>query len=72
MVEDGYDWVSVRGEAVVNEDPEDGQADIAAMARLYHADEPDTAERLIENEFRRQRRVSFLLRPEAVASDLGG
>ncbi len=72
LVEDEYDWVSVRGVAKAIEDAEQGQADIAVMARLYHADEPERAERLIEREFRGQSRISFLLRPQAVSSDLAG
>ncbi len=43
---------------------------IAAMARRYHADEPDVAEREIRR-FQGERRVSFVLRPTRVAADLG-
>ena len=61
LVEDGYDYVTVRGDVAVVDDPEGGQADIASMARRYHWDDPAEAEELIERRFRRQRRVSFRL-----------
>ena len=70
LVEDGYSWVSVRGEADPIGDAEAAQADIAAMARLYHADDPAGAERMIERTFRPQRRLSFRLRPASVSADL--
>lgn len=63
-VEDGLDYVALRGEAEVLEDPDQAQEDIAAMARRYHT--PDEAERIIAARFRPQRRVSFRLRPRAV------
>lgn len=61
-----YDWVGLRGRVVPVHDPEQAFADISEMARRYHADDPATAERMIERTFRPQRRVSFLLRPTAV------
>ncbi len=70
MVADGYRWVSLGGRVEIDEDQERAQADIAAMARRYHADDPAAAEDLIENRFRRQHRISFRLRPESVAKDL--
>ena len=72
MVEDEYEWVALRGEVEVIDDPERAQADIAAMARRYHADDPAGAERMIERTFRPQRRVSFLLRPDTVSAHLAG
>ena len=39
-------------------DQSTAQADIAEMARRYHADDPDEAERLIRDRFQRQQRVS--------------
>lgn len=60
-VEDGYRWLSVRGTVEVNDDQRIAQADIAAMARQYHADEPDRAEAMIRDRFERQSRVSFRL-----------
>lgn len=66
VVEQGYEWVGVRAVAEALHDPEAAQADIAAMARRYHADDPERAERLIRERFRQQHRVSFLLHPQAV------
>ena len=66
MIEAGYEWVAVRGRAEAVRDPEQAQEDIAVMARRYHADDPDKAERLIADRFQRQDRISFLLHPSAV------
>lgn len=65
MVEEGYDWVSLRGEAETLDDPEQAREDIIAMARVYHAAEPEKAERAARR-FRTQDRISFLLHPTAV------
>ena len=70
MISDGYHWVSLGGRVEIDEDQETAQADIAAMARRYHADDPAQAEDLIENRFRRQHRITFRLRPETVSKDL--
>jgi PPOX class probable F420-dependent enzyme len=57
---DGYTFVAVTGRvAEVIDDQDIAQADIAALARSYHADEPEKAERLIAARFRTQQRVSF-------------
>ena len=69
-VDDGHDWVSLRGTAEIVEDQAQSQADIAAMARKY--DDPAMAEEEIRTQFQRQRRVSFRLRPAAIHSELGG
>jgi PPOX class probable F420-dependent enzyme len=66
MVADGYDYVELRGRVQVVGDPRQAQADIAALARRYHADDPEGAERMIERVFRPQTRVSFRLRPERI------
>ena len=60
-VEDGYRWIAIRGRVEVVDEPRPAQADIAAMARHYHADEPERAEEMIRDRFERQRRVSFRL-----------
>jgi PPOX class probable F420-dependent enzyme len=60
-VEDGYRWVAIRGTVEVVDEAPAAQADIAAMARRYHADEPERAETMIHDRFERQRRVSFRL-----------
>jgi PPOX class probable F420-dependent enzyme len=61
---DGYRWIGIQGavEAIVD-DQGVAQADIAALARRYHEDEPEKAERLIRERFERQHRVSFRIRP---------
>lgn len=68
---DAYRWVGIRGvvEAIID-DQAVAQADIAGLARRYHADEPERAERLIRERFERQHRVSFRIRPEAIREHL--
>jgi PPOX class probable F420-dependent enzyme len=67
---DGYRWVGLTGEARVVTDQATAQADIAEMARRYHADDPAKAERLIRNQFERQQRISFRVAPFAVHEEL--
>lgn len=67
LVEDGYDWVSVRGHVEVVTDQATAQADIAAMARKYNADDPENGERMIREVFEPQARISFVLYPARVA-----
>ena len=64
--EDGYHWVSISGTATPVEDQPSAQADIAGMARRYHADDPDKAERLIRDSFTPQQRISFRIRPTRI------
>jgi PPOX class probable F420-dependent enzyme len=70
MVSDGYRWVSLGGSVEIDDDQQRAQADIAAMARRYHADDPEQAEALIRDRFRPQHRITFRLRPETVSRDL--
>jgi PPOX class probable F420-dependent enzyme len=57
---DGYRWIGFNGRvSAVIEDQPTAQADIAGMARRYHADEPEEAEALIRSRFERQTRISF-------------
>ena len=65
VVEDGYDWVGVRGRAEAVTDQATAQADIAAMARRYHADDPAQAERMVAV-FESQERISFVIHVERV------
>lgn len=58
---DGYRWVGLTGVVTAIEDQATAQADIAEMARRYHADEPDEAERMVRG-FEGQRRISFRVR----------
>ena len=56
---DGYSFVAVVGRVTeVADEQAIAQADIADLARRYHADDPRKAERLIA-QFRAQRRVTF-------------
>lgn len=65
VVEDGYDWVGVRGRAEAVTDQLAAQADIAEMARRYHADDPAAAKRMIAA-FEAQERISFIVHVERV------
>ena len=67
---DGYRWVGVTGSARVIADQATAQADIAEMARRYHAHEPDEAERLIREQFERQGRISFRVTPLVIHDHL--
>ncbi len=58
---DGYRWVGLNGSVTVVRDQATAQADIAAMARRYHADDPGEAEALITDRFQAQERISFRL-----------
>ena len=64
--EDGYHWVAITGTATPVEDQAIAQADIAGMARRYHADDPAKADRLIRDSFMRQQRISFRVRPTRI------
>jgi PPOX class probable F420-dependent enzyme len=67
---DGYRWVGLSGTVRPVTDQATAQADIAGMARRYHADEPDRAERLIRDRFSQQERISFRFRPKSIHDHL--
>ena len=67
VVERAYSWIGIRGRAEAITDQATAQADIAAMARHYNADDPAKAERLISERFTQQERISFLLQPAAIS-----
>jgi PPOX class probable F420-dependent enzyme len=67
---DGYRWVGLTGSVTAITDQVIAQADIAEMARRYHADDPAKAERLISGQFERQERISFRVRIDAVHDHL--
>jgi PPOX class probable F420-dependent enzyme len=69
---DREEWVGLTGTVEIVDDQEQAQADIAAMARRFHADDPAAAEELIERRFRPQQRVSFRLTPTGVHDHLDG
>jgi PPOX class probable F420-dependent enzyme len=64
--DDGSRWVGITGVVTVVEDQATAQADIAGMARRYHADDPAKADRLIHGQFERQARISFRLRATGI------
>ena len=70
VIEGGYDWVGVRGRAAAVTDQATAQADIAEMARRYHADDPATAERMVRL-FEGQERISFVIHVERVTEHAG-
>ncbi len=67
LVADAYEWVSLKGRVEAVTEQATAQADIAAMARRYHAADPEEGERMIHDVFSRQQRISFVLRPDRVA-----
>jgi len=67
---DGYRWVGLTGTVRPITDWATTQADIAGMARRYHADEPEEAERIITDRFERQERISFRFRPTTIHEEL--
>jgi PPOX class probable F420-dependent enzyme len=70
IVPDAYRYVQVHGTVSIVDDQAVAQADIAEMARRYHADRPDHAEELIRDRFTRQKRISFRFRPSRILVDL--
>jgi len=64
IVEDGYDYLEMRGEVEIDEDPIEAQAVAAELAHRYHDDEAVAAATI--EEFSRQQRVTFRLRPTRV------
>jgi PPOX class probable F420-dependent enzyme len=70
---DGYSWLGLTGVVTeVIDDQATAQADIAGLARRYHADDPAEAERMIATVFGRQLRVSFRIRVTGVHDHMGG
>lgn len=67
---DGLRWVGITGTAEPVTDQPTAQADIAEMARRYHADDPVEAERLISERFERMERISFRVRIDGLHDHL--
>ena len=67
---DGYRWFGLTGTVDAITDRATTQAHIAAMCRLYHADDPAEAERIVTERFERQDRISFLIRVTSVHDHL--
>ncbi len=70
MKTDGYGWVGLSGRVRIITDQAAAQADIAGMARRYHADEPGEAERIIAEQFEREERISFRFTATAIHDHL--
>lgn len=69
-VADGYDYVEMRGEVEIDDDPVRGQDVIAGLARRYRED-PEHLDSQIA-EFAKQQRVTFTLRPTRIFERLSG
>ncbi len=67
---DGYRWIGLTGRVDVIDDPEQAQADIAAMARRYYPHDPSRAEDMIVRRFRAQQRISFRIHLEELHDHL--
>ena len=67
---DGLRWVGFTSAAEAIRDQPTAQADIAEMARRYHADDPEEGERIIRDRFQRQERISFRIAIGAVHDHL--
>ena len=65
VVEDGYDWVGVRGRAQAITDQTIAQADIAEMSRRYNPADPARAERMIAA-FETQERITFVIHVDRI------
>jgi PPOX class probable F420-dependent enzyme len=63
LVADGYDYVEMGGRVEIDRDPVRGLEVISDLARRYH--DPDKAARQIQN-FSRETRVTFVLRPDRI------
>ena len=67
--DEGEHWVGITGTVSIIEDQDTAQADIAEMARRYHADDPAAAERQVRG-FQTQQRISFRVRIDAAHDHL--
>jgi PPOX class probable F420-dependent enzyme len=68
-VADGYEYVDLRGEVEIDDDPERGWDVISELARRYETVDGHAAEQIAR--FRAERRVTFTLRPTHVFERLG-
>lgn len=68
-VENGMEWVAVRGEAEALHDPEQGYQDIASLAYLYEADDVEGMPARLAK-FRSDHRITFHLRPRSITVHL--
>lgn len=69
---DDESWVGLTGTVEIIDDQPTAQAEIAALAHRYNADDPKAAEDLIANRFRLQRRVSVRFHPTTIHDHIEG
>jgi PPOX class probable F420-dependent enzyme len=67
-VEDGYDYVTIRGTVEMIDDQEIAQRDIFRLATRYHGEEK--AQQQMKEQFSRERRVTLRLRCTHIIEDL--
>ena len=70
IVANGEDYVDLRGEVEIDDDPETGLAVISALARRYEPTEEAAAIHIAA--FAGQHRVTFTLRPSKIFERLSG
>ena len=63
-VVDGYDYIEMRGEVEIDEDPQLGQAVITGLTRRYEPNREAAEARIVA--FAMERRVTFRLRPSGI------
>lgn len=68
-VADGYEYIEFRGEVEIDEDPERGQAVIAALTHRYQPDREAAEAWIAANA--KEHRVTLRLRPERIFERLG-
>jgi PPOX class probable F420-dependent enzyme len=67
-VEDGYEYVTIRGTVEMIDDQEIAQQDIFRLATRYHGEEK--AKQQMEEQFSREQRVTLRLKCEHLIEDL--
>ncbi len=63
-LEDGYNYLTIKGRVEMIDDPQISQRDIYRLSARYHGEEK--AKRQMQNQFSKERRVTLRLRPEKV------
>ncbi|HEU5431275.1 MAG TPA: PPOX class F420-dependent oxidoreductase [Thermomicrobiales bacterium] len=63
-VEDDYRYVAINGTIAFDDDPQQAQRDIEALAVRYHG--PERAAKMVRDQFRKEARVTFRLSIERV------
>lgn len=63
-LEDGYNYLTIKGRVEMIDDPQISQRDIYRLSARYHGEEK--ARRQMENQFSKEQRVTLLLKPEKV------